>query len=57
VPVTDQQAVAWYDQAFEPDEMAAVFEGQIEDPPAATESALGKPRIMGRAVVIYQEDP
>jgi hypothetical protein len=35
-----------------------VFEGQIEDPPAssATAPVPGKPRIMGRAVVIYREE-
>jgi hypothetical protein len=50
------QAVAWYDQAFEPDEMAAVFEGQIEEPQAASEATAGVPRIVGRAVVIYREE-
>jgi capsular polysaccharide biosynthesis protein len=57
-PAVPVQAVAWYDQAFSPDEMAAVFEGQIEDPPASSDTAPvpGKPRIMGRAVVIYREE-
>jgi capsular polysaccharide biosynthesis protein len=55
-PAVPAQAVAWYDQAFEPDEMAAVLEGQIQDPQAATEAAPGQPRIMGRAVVIYREE-
>lgn len=51
-------AVAWYDQAFSTDEVAEVFEGQIEDPPAssATAPVQSKPRIMGRAVVIYREE-
>jgi capsular polysaccharide biosynthesis protein len=56
-PAVPAQAVAWYDRAFEPDEMAAVFEGQIQDPPAAAEPGPGQPRIMGRAVVIYREEP
>jgi capsular polysaccharide biosynthesis protein len=57
-PAVPVQAVAWYDQAFSPDEVAEVFEGQIEDPPAssATAPVQGKPRIMGRAVVIYREE-
>jgi len=53
-PAVPVQAVAWYDQAFAPDEMAAVFEGQIEVPPA--DDKPGQPRIMGRAVVIYREE-
>jgi capsular polysaccharide biosynthesis protein len=53
-PAGPVQAVAWYDQAFAPDEMAAVFEGEIEVPPTA--EAPGKPRVMGRAVVIYREE-
>jgi capsular polysaccharide biosynthesis protein len=57
-PVLPVQAVAWYDQAFSPDEVAEVFEGQIEDPPAssATAPVQNKPRVMGRAVVIYREE-
>jgi len=55
-PAVPVQAVAWYDQAFAPDEMAAVFEGQIEEPAAAADKP-GQPRIMGRAVVIYREEP
>jgi capsular polysaccharide biosynthesis protein len=57
-PAVPVQAVAWYDQAFSPDEVAKVFEGQIEDPPAssATAPVPGKPRVMGRAVVIYREE-
>jgi len=53
-PAVPAQALAWYDQAFAPDEVAAVFEGQIEVPPAADKP--GQPRIMGRAVVIYREE-
>jgi capsular polysaccharide biosynthesis protein len=55
-PAVPVQAVAWYDQAFAPDEMAAVFEGQIEAPAPAGETPPGQPRIVGRAVVIYQEE-
>ena len=55
-PAVPVQAVAWYDQAFAPDEIAAVFEGQIEEPSAASEATANVPRIMGRAVVIYREE-
>lgn len=61
VPVDSQQPavpvqVAWYDQAFAPDEMAAVFEGQIEEPAPAGDTPPGQSRIVGRAVVIYREE-
>jgi capsular polysaccharide biosynthesis protein len=55
-PGAPVQAVAWYDEAFAPDEMAAVFEGQIEEAQRAGEATAGVPRIVGRAVVIYREE-
>jgi capsular polysaccharide biosynthesis protein len=47
-------SLAWYDDAFSPSEIA-VLEGRIEDP-AASEATAAVPRVMGRAVVIYQEE-